>query len=363
MQIFAVMNTYKGTYFVKGGAEHAATFIFLKDKLSIKFNDENNNGREVYWYYDEIIKENFRQNGKTVVRYTGYPEQIIEADSREFASQIEEYTTKLKNKVFLKTLMQVSPLLRVLIVIFIVLLAVYIWVVPYLAVRLAEKVPVSYEENLGQKMYDAMSIDYKIDETKTKYINQFFKELNISTPYAIHITVVKDDVVNAFALPGGNIVVYDKILAGIDDYSELAALLSHEFTHVQNRHTTKSLFRQMGNSVFLSVITGNTGAVSNVIIRNADNLKSLSYGRRLEKEADLGGLKILGDRQIDANGFVKLFAMLKRQGGPQISEWMSDHPDLDRRISYIKQAPRFNKNGTAENETLKTIFLRLKTGD
>ena len=357
------MNNYKGIYLIKGGAEHAATFTFLKDKLSIKFNDESHTGREVFWYYDGIIKENFRQNANTVVRYKGYPEQVIESNSAAFASQIEEYTTKLNKKVFLKTLMQLSPLLRVLIVIFILLLAVYIWVVPYLAVRLAERVPVSYEENLGQKMYDAMSVGYTVDETKTKYINQFFTELNIATPYAIHITVVKDDVVNAFALPGGNIVVYDKILAGIDDYGELAALLSHEFTHVQNRHTTKSLFRQMGNSVFLSVITGNTGAVSNVIIRNADNLKSLSYGRGLEKEADLGGLKILSDRMIDANGFIKLFDMLKRQGGPQISEWMSDHPDLDRRINYIKQSADFNKNGTADSETLKTIFLRLKTGE
>lgn len=357
------MNNYKGTYSIKGGAEYAAAFTFLKDKLSIKFNDENNNGREVYWYYDEIIKENFRQHGETIIRYKGYPEQIIETDSSEFVTRLAEHTAKQNKKFLMKALMQISPLLRVLIVVFILLFAVYLWLVPYLAVRLAERVPIAYEESLGQKMYDAMSAGYDIDETKTKYINQFFKELNIATHYTIQITVVKEDVVNAFALPGGNIVVYDGILAGINDYSELAALLSHEFTHVQYRHTTKSLFRQMGNSVFLSVITGNTGAMSSVIIRNADNLKSLSYGRSLEKEADLGGLKILADRKIDANGFVKLFYMLKKQGGPQISEWMSDHPDLDRRINYIKQAADFNKNGIAENETLKTIFLRLKAAE
>ncbi len=157
--------------------------------------------------------------------------------------------------------------------------------------------------------------------------------------------------------------MYDKILAGIDDYTELAALLSHEFTHVQNRHTTKSLFRQLGSSLFLSVVTGNTGAISNEVIRNADNLKSLSYGRSLEKEADLGGLNILADRKIDCNGFVKLFNILKRQGGPQQSEWMSDHPDLDRRIKYIKQSPGYNKKGIDEHEDLKAIFVRLKAGD
>lgn len=84
-------------------------------------------------------------------------------------------------------------------------------------------------------------------------------------------------------LPGGNIIVYDKILAGMDNYDQLAALLSNEFTHVQNKHTTKSLFRQMGNSVLLNVIVGNTNAISKTIISNAGNLKSLSYSHSLKK--------------------------------------------------------------------------------
>lgn len=357
------MNNYRGKYYLKGGAEHAATFTFLKDKLSIKFNDENDIGREVFWYYDEIIKESFRQKGNSIVKYKGYPEQIIESSSAEFASQVELYAGKEDKRTFIKVFARVSPLLRVLFVIFILLFAVYLWLVPYLAVRLAERVPVSYEENLGNGMYNSMKDGFEIDEKKTVYINEFFRELNIASPYAIHITVVKENIPNAFAMPGGNIVVYNKILDGMDNYTELAALLSHEFTHVQNKHTTKSLFREMGNSMFLSIIFGNTGAASNVIIRNADNLKSLSYGRNLEKEADIEGLKILSERKIDCNGFVGLFEMLKKQESVKVSEWMSSHPDLDRRIAYIKQSPDFNKNGIADNETLKTIFLRLKTGD
>lgn len=354
------MNSYRGIYYIKGGAEHAATFSFLKDRLSIKFNDENNNGREVFWYYDEIIRENSRQAGNLVIRYSGYPEQIIEVSSAEFTTQLEVYTGKQSKRTAIKVLAQVSPLLRVLIVIFLLLLAVYLWLVPYLAVRLAERVPVSYEENLGNGMYNAMKSGFDIDEKKTAYINSFFDELNIQTPYKINITVVKDNVSNAFAMPGGNIIVYDKIIAGMDNYTELAALLSHEFIHVQNKHTTKSIFRETGNSMFLSIILGNTGAASNVIIRNADNLKSLSYGRSLEKEADLDGVKILSERKIDCNGFVGLFEMLKKENAVKTSEWMSSHPDLDKRIEYIKQSPDFNKNGVQENEILKTLFDRIK---
>ncbi len=138
------MNNYKGTYSVKGGSTYAATFTFLKDKLSIKFNDDHNNGREVYWYYDEIIKEDVKQDGKTVIRYKGYPEQIIETDTQAFVAQLAGYTNRPNKKHVLKMFMRVSPLLRVLIVIFILLLAVYLWLVPFLAIRLAEKFPISF---------------------------------------------------------------------------------------------------------------------------------------------------------------------------------------------------------------------------
>lgn len=357
------MNNFKGTYQMQGGEPYSATFSFLKDKLNIHFKDEHGNDRNVFWYYDEIIKENFRQQGIVTVKYSGFPAQVIETRQHDFATELEQHIQKQEKKVLLKTFGHALPFLRVLFIIILLLIAVYIWIVPYMAGRMADKVPVSYEENLGNAMYSSMKTGFIIDEKKTMYINDFFNELKINTPYKIHITVVKDDVPNAFAMPGGNIVVYDKILAGMNDYSELAALLSHEFTHVQNRHTTKSLFRSLSGSAFLSIIFGNIGGVSDVIINDANNLKSLSYGRSLEKEADMNGVKILSERKIDCNGFIGLFNMLKKQSNIEVAEWMSSHPDLQKRIDYIKKAPDFNKNGVSDSETLKAIFLKLKTGE
>ena len=355
------MNNFAGTYTMKGGEPYLATFSFLTDKIDIYFKDEHGNDRHVFWYYDEIIKENFRQQGKSVVRYSGFPVQTIEANSAEFATELESHISKQGKKILLKTFGHALPFLRIVLIIIVLLLAAYIWLVPYIAGRMAERVPVSYEENLGNAMFSSMKPGFAIDENKTMYLNDFFSELKIQTPYKIHITVVKDDVPNAFAMPGGNIVVYDKILAGMNDYSELAALLSHEFTHVQNRHTTKSLFRQMSSSAFLSVIVGNMGGLTDVIISNADNLKSLSYGRSLEKESDMNGLKILAERKIDGKGFIGLFNMLNNQNDMKVAEWMSSHPDLQNRIDYIQKSPDFNKNGVSENETLKAIFLKIKT--
>ena len=360
------MQTYKGTYKVEGYEEQRATISFLKDKLNIGITDEHNNPKTVYWFYDKINREIIFDDGNSVVRHEGYPRQTIEVGGREFGLYLESQFRKTDKSIRRKLFSHGSLTLMKLLFFFLVLVAVcYFLIIPWLAVRLANKVPVSYEEKMGNGMFDVLSNGMKIDRGKTAIINDFFKELHIPTKYNIRISVVNDNIANAFAMPGGNIVVYDKLLNGMNSYEELVALLSHEFTHVNNKHTTKSLFRQLGSTVFFSVILGDVGAIGNVIVSNADRLKGLSYGRNLEKEADLNGLQILSERKIDCNGFVKLFELLQKEvdasGVKEPVEWISSHPDLQKRIDYIRSNELFNLRGVERNETLQTLFLKLKT--
>jgi len=359
------MDAYSGIYYLQGSEEQAATFLFLKDKISIGIRDEYGNPRIVYWPYNQVIKGHLWKGGRVVIRCGGYPEQVIEVEEKEFVQKLEDILSYRERSWLSKTLNKnVMGIMKVLTVFFAVLVAVYIWLVPFLAERLAKRVPASYEESLGNGIYNTLKSGFVIDEKKTAHANSFFRELEISTKYNIRITVVNENIANAFAMPGGNIVVYDKIIAGMNNYEDFAALLSHEFTHVENKHTTRSLFRQLGSAIFLSVILGDLGSITNVLIRHAGNLKSLNYSRRLEKEADLNGLQILSVRKIDCNGFVRLFELLKKEidktDAPP-AEWISSHPDLDKRIKYIKQDELFNKNGIEANETLKTLFLKIKT--
>jgi Zn-dependent protease with chaperone function len=114
------------------------------------------------------------------------------------------------------------------------------------------------------------------------------------------------------------------------------------------------------------VLFGDIGGIGSVIVSNADQLKGLSYSRKLEKEADMNGLKILSERKIDCNGFVRLFGFLEKEMDKedlQPAEWTSSHPDLIKRIEYIKANELFNKNGVELSETLKTLFLKIKTED
>lgn len=360
------MDGYNAIYHLQGHEPQNVTILFLKDKLSIGLIDEFGKPKIVYWFYDKIIREQFRKAGKIVVRHEGYPVQSFEVSQKEFADKLEDEFRKMDRSLIRKIFTPGAvTLIRLSIVFFGLLAATYFFIVPWLAVRMANKVPVSFEEKMGNGMFDALKTGMQIDASKTAIINDFFKELNITTQYNIRVSVVNNDIANAFAMPGGNIVVYNKLLNGMNSYEELAALLCHEFTHVNNKHTTKSLFRQLGSTVFLSVLIGDVGAVSSVIIGNADRLKGLSYGRSLEKESDLNGLQLLSERKIDCNGFVKLFELLQKEvdaaGVKDPVEWISSHPDLQKRIEYVKSNGLFNLRGVEKNETLQALFLKLKT--
>src|SRR5690606_37563596 len=126
-----------------------------------------------------------------------------------------------------------------------------------------------------------------------------------------------------------------QLLRNMRHYEELAALLLHEYAHVERRHTTKTIFRSMGAYMFISLLFGDLSGAGAVVVENANSLNSLQYSRRLEKDADLYGLQLLQERQLDPQGFEWLFNSLKRQYGLQPSEWLSSHPDLDNRIRYI----------------------------
>ncbi len=331
--------------------QQEAKIELLKNKLLITLK----NNRQVFWYYDQVRRDNVYS-----FRYTEYPPQLIRLNSSQLADELEGQIAKSSKKVKVG---KTAPLLKLLLFVFAFLLLAYFLFVPWIASALAGRFPLSYEKSIGDRTFNAMKQDFVLDEKKTAYINDFFSQMKIASRYDVEIVVVKGDMVNAFALPGGRIVVYDKLINELGSYPELAALLSHEFTHVENRHTVKTLFRQLGSKVFLSLILGDATAVGGVIINNADDLKSLSYSRALETEADENGARLLADRKIDCGGFVRLFQVLKKEvAGQEPSEWISSHPNLEKRIEKIKENPFCKNNSPQMDSTLQNLFLRLKGG-
>lgn len=346
----SVAATY---YYNEQGA--SATATLLKHKLSIQIEREGALS-EVFWYYDQIMKG---EGGEFL--YPGPVRQALLIPSASFA---EALTARMRQQAGSVHRHRGSTLLKLLLALVVLGALFYFVAVPRIAAGLADRVSLDYEKELGEGMYRSMRGSFTVDEKRTVLINDFFRELKVPSPYNVQITVVKGDIANAFAIPGGHIVVYDKLLSGITSYPQLAALLAHEYVHVQNRHTLRSLFRQLSSRLVLSLFLGNLDVVGAVLIQNTDQLKDLSYSRSLETEADEEGARLLAKRGIDCKGFVELFQLLQKEtGGAEVPEFINSHPNLDKRIRNIRALSACKGLQPAEDNTLRGLFLQLKTAE
>lgn len=320
----------------------------------------------IIWDVNKIIfQESYFNRHNTVLKYgSKFPYTSLELNSEVFQETLMQYNPHLKIqntdiKFFQK--LSTQSIIGIVAACVALILASYFIFIPAAAEFIATKVPPSYETELGNNLYDQLSTEFDVDEEKTMAANEFFNELNIQSNYPIQITVVNSPIKNAFALPGGHIVVYDEILQEMSSEDEFAALLCHEYSHVALKHTTRSLFRSLGTYMVLSIVLSDVNGIMGVLIENAHNVKSLSYTRALEEEADKNGLSLLIRSNINPQGMVNLFKHLKEPHEESIGmpEFLSTHPMLDQRIKYIEQKYKNKPVLSKKNQKLAEIWKRL----
>lgn len=354
------MKSWLGQYAINPRTEPVeATVLALIGKLSIGFTLPDTKHTTIDWPIGQLEARFDPSIQSTVIRKSGSLETVTIAGKDAMNHIIEEQENARKpwHKKPAAAAWRRNLILFFSITGFLV--ACYLLFVPMIAEKMAKNVSIETEEEFGNSIYGALDLSSQANLQATEMVNDFFQVMKVKTPYRIRITVVEGDVVNAFALPGGHIVVYTGLLEKLDTYQELAALLSHEFTHVNERHSTRSIFRALGSRIFLSLMLGRMGSVTAILVDQADNLKSMTYSRSLEKEADLKGLELLQERKIDPQGFVNLFETLKESASKsEMPEMLESHPDISTRIDYVKKASAGSES--IDNIELKSIFDKIK---
>lgn len=240
--------------------------------------------------------------------------------------------------------------------------AAYFWLLPCVSERMAMALPPETDTQLGDAMYQQTAATLTIDEARSATLQAFGDKLNIAPTFKLKLHLVKDDQINAFAMPGGHIVVYTGILDKMKEPGELAALLAHEGTHVEKRHSTRAIARDLSGSLFLSLLLGDVGDLVGTVAQKGDELKSLSYSRDLETEADTIGILRMHANGVDPQGMVKLLELLEQEAKdmPEGASFLSSHPLTKDRLSTAKsKAAEFGEAGNAP-VGLDSLFRLLK---
>jgi beta-barrel assembly-enhancing protease len=331
-------SVFTGTYYDGRTARpFSARAIPAQEGLRILLEGENVS--EIIWDYHKIHR-NPVNNNKIVLKYGDFPSETLELGSEAFLKAASRYAPDarfliLPYRGYLRIgsagiLIGVAGIIGLL-------LGLYFFLIPALMNFAADRFPRSLEYEMGQSMKGTFISSAQVDRERTRDINRFFGLLKADTRYKINITVIKSGVKNAFALPGGEIVVFSAILDTMETYHELAALLGHELGHIEKRHTLKLLFRNLSTYILVSALLQDVSGVMAVIVDNAARLNGLSYNRKAEKESDEYGFALMQKNHLRLTGMTSLFEKLKAGDGHEgeVPEFLATHPSLGRRIETV----------------------------
>lgn len=338
---------------------HDATLTLMPDHWLIHYVVESGELQAVKWNLENITTD---QNFTTlfIFRYGNFPQQTIECkEDALLAALKEKYSSKVFFEKKLTNIFKQNNTILIGLVLFLLALlgAAYWYILPFVAEKIASNIPESVEKRLGDSMYEGMIAGYTVDDSLTRIVNDFAKSINFKTAYPITVTVVKENEVNAFALPGGHIVVFDKILLKMKSKEELAALLGHEVAHVHYRHSLKSIFRSLAGYLFISMLLNDINGIAAVLADNSNMLVNLTYSRELETEADKKAMRVIQSNGISLKGFVDLFQLLK-DNASSISQYeiLSSHPLTEERITYAKAMAR-EQTGIRDQSQLQRKWI------
>jgi beta-barrel assembly-enhancing protease len=153
-------------------------------------------------------------------------------------------------------------------------------------------------------------------------------------PYNVYI-IHDDNVVNAFAAPGGYLYFYTGLIKFLDDEAEFAGVMAHEIAHADKRHSTEMLTQKYGFSILVSVVLGNNPSkMAEIAAALALGLSDLRYSRKNETESDTYAVKYLSKTTYDPRGIIGFFE--KMDGSNRPPEFLSTHPNAENRIENIQ---------------------------
>ncbi len=233
---------------------------------------------------------------------------------------------------------------------------------PTLGEVAADDLSPANERKLGEAIMRQVVRDpsYLPDPDSTEYINALGYQL-VSASAARYLDfnffVVRDPMLNAFALPGGFIGVHSGLVLTAQSESELASVLGHEIGHVEQRHIARMLARQKESTaiaigaLLLALLAARSSSASGGDLTQAAIFggqaaalqQQLNFSREAEREADRVGFQTLVDAGFDARAMATFFGRL--QQGSRLYEsaapaYLRTHPLTVERISDIQTRVR-----------------------
>jgi len=226
------------------------------------------------------------------------------------------------------------------------LLVVFVGGLPRMAHRIAFAVPESIERGAGRASRKALAqliVSSPHGSDREQMARQQLNRLSRTTPLHIQpeILFIRLGRPNAFALPGGTIVVTEELINSDLTDDEIAAVLAHELGHEELRHGLQSVLRNSSALIIVSLLTGDLSTLTTFSGTLPAVLLTRGYSREFESEADAYAVGLLQAAKIDPDALAVALEKIEHRYGDKKSlqsSYLSTHPPSSERIAIIRAA-------------------------
>lgn len=222
--------------------------------------------------------------------------------------------------------------------------AIIFVLVPLMAAQLAAILPPEGEKALGDttlaQIRDVLGeADMEVQTCETDRGRAVLDRLrdrllpDETLPYPVEVHVFDHDLVNAFALPGGHVILFRGLIEAAENPDEVAAVLAHEIGHVVKRDPTRDALRSAGSTGVLGLLFGDF-AGGTVALLLANQLIDARYSQAAETAADEYAHHVLEREGISPKALGTFFQRLKDEHGDTegFLAHLNTHPQFEERI-------------------------------
>ena len=218
-------------------------------------------------------------------------------------------------------------------------IALIVWGAVVLVDLAVAQIPPEVEQQLGRAIvpvFEEQAQPGPVQEALNGLLDRLESQApaEVTTDRDYQVLYVPQEVVNAIAIPGDRVIIYQGLLEQVESENELMMVLGHELGHFAHRDHLRGLGRGIAVRVALAAVLGDVGTLGSTAISGAENLSNSQYSQGQETQADDFGLDLLVAHYGNAAGATDFFQRLSEEGG-RGWDFLASHPNPDRRVRQI----------------------------